>query len=172
MMCDMSTYNVAFTVVTDRVVDDEQARDVAGRWAAALGYELAMTSTSRDEPWLRVAALARGAADLEAARHGLDSALTEQGVEVCEYLAIEMLHETETQRRGQARAIPRMVNTAELAELAGLSVQRIYQYESERRNGRRTDFPAPVLDGYWLRTVGEHWARTRKTRPGPAPRMS
>jgi transcriptional regulator with XRE-family HTH domain len=60
------------------------------------------------------------------------------------------------------------VNAAELAELAGVTVQRIYQYESDRKAGRGT-FPAPALDGYWLRTVAEHWAKYRKTKPGPAP---
>jgi hypothetical protein len=63
------------------------------------------------------------------------------------------------------------VNAAELAELAGLSsVQRIYQLEAERKAGKRSDFPAPALEGYWLRSVGEHWAKTRKRTPGPAPR--
>ena len=50
------------------------------------------------------------------------------------------------------------------------AVQRIYDLESQRAAGKRDDFPAPALDGYWLRSVAEHWARTRRRSPGPAPK--
>jgi hypothetical protein len=75
------------------------------------------------------------------------------------------------QLRAQQATLPPMVTAAELAALAGVTVQRIYQCESERKASRRFDFPAPVLDGYWLRADAERWAATRKTTPGPVPQQ-
>jgi hypothetical protein len=174
-----TTYTATIAVTTDVHLDDEQARDVAARWATNSGFDLGMTSTSRDEPWLRVSGLVTAdetgdvspAQIVQAAAGNLRVELSTVGASVATWEAVEVWSQAELERRARRPAIPPMVNAAELAELAGLtSVQRIYQLEAERKAGKRTDFPAPVLDGYWLRSVGEHWAATRKRRPGPAPR--
>jgi hypothetical protein len=174
-MRDMSSYAVTIAVRTDVRLDDDTARDVAARWAATSSLDLGMTSTSRDEPWLRVSGRFTGLADADpvqlvqaAARH-LRIELRDAGATVREWDALEVLSDAELLRRAQRPAIPPMVDATAFADLAGLTRQRIYQYESDRRAGKRDDFPAPVIDGYWLRSVAEHWANTRRRKPGPAP---
>jgi predicted DNA-binding transcriptional regulator AlpA len=170
-------YSIALAVRTDVQLGDDAARDVAARWAAHGGFDLGMTSTSRDEPWLRVSGLVAAPADadpvqlVQSAVGQLRVELGEAGASVVEWETIEVIAEAEVLRRAQRPAIPPMVNPTEFAELAGLTRQRIYQYEADRRAGKRDDFPAPVLDGYWLRSVAEHWANTRRRQPGPAPRQ-
>ncbi len=192
----MSTYAVNLTVTTTLHFTDEQARDVARRWigrcatsvhlagpeqppgpdGTRTALQLLLTSTSRDEPWLHVSAAFTTDGDvrpddlLTGAMRELTDALLDAGAAVATWETVELLSQAEVDRRLARPAIPPMVNAGELAELAGISVQRIYQLESERAAGRRGDFPAPALDGYWLRSTAEHWARTRRTRPGPAPK--
>jgi len=181
MMCIMSDYSVAVTFTTDVRLGDDQIHDAVQRACWDAGLELAMTSTGRDDPWLRIAARTQPVPDGTPDRSvndaadvvsnmvaALGDALRDRGATITEWVAIEVVSEHEQMRRGRHRAIPPMVNAAELAELAGVTVQRIYQYESDRKAGRGT-FPAPALDGYWLRAVAEHWAKYRKTKPGPAP---
>lgn len=181
----MSTYNVTFTVTTDVQLNDEQVSSAVVRGCIDAGLNLVMPSTSRDEPWLRVSAVTQDVPEGTPASSVNDAsgvvsnvvaaftdALRDRGARITQWRSIEVQSEAEQMRREQQRVIPPMVNAAEFAELAGLTVQRIYQYESERKAGKRKDFPAPALDGYWLRTVGEHWAKTRKTKPGPARAMT
>ncbi len=170
----MSEYTITIAVTTDVQLDDDAARDVAARWAAAAGLDLGMTSTARDEPWLRVSALSdTDAPAVDVAQHAgqvLAAELRTAGATVQAWQAVEVLSGDEAERRARRPAIPPLVSAAELAELAGLkSVQRIYQLESERGAGKRDDFPAPVVPGYWLRAEAEHWAANRRTKPGPAP---
>lgn len=171
----MTTYTVTLAVTTDQHLDDDTARDVAARWAADAGFDLGMTSTSRDEPWLRVSAVV-DTADRAPAELGCDAgaalarAVLDAGAAVDRWETLEVLHEREVQRRARRPVLPPMVTAAELAGIAGVRVQRIYQLESERAGGKRADFPAPMLDGYWLRSAAEHWASTRRRKPGPAPR--
>jgi hypothetical protein len=165
-MHDMSNYAVTLAVRTDVQLDDDAARR----------HDLGMTSTSRDEPWLRVSGVTAGrtAAD-DLAQHAgqqLRAALRDAGAIVHEWEAVEIISEAEMRRRAQRPTIPPMVDATAFADLAGLTRQRIYQYESDRRAGKRDDFPAPALDGYWLRSVAEHWSSTRRRQPGPAPRRS
>lgn len=178
----MSTYSVAVAVTTDIHLSDDQGRDVAAAWAALMadmpganGFDLGMTSTSRDDPWLRVSGLVHGVErrlDVGDVQAALMAVLARAGATVVEWEALEVWSTAEMERRRRQPSIPPTVTAAELAALAGLkSVQRIYQYDSERKAGKRDDFPAPVLDGYWLRSVAEHWAATRKTRPGPAAKV-
>lgn len=133
-----------------------------------------MTSTSRDEPWIRVGGLAHdvaGRLDAGVIERLLGLEVSRVGATVLEWESLEVWSSAEIERRRRRPSIPPMVTAAELAAIAGLkSVQRIYQLESERKAGERDDFPAPALDGYWLRSVAEHWAATRKTKPGPAPK--
>jgi hypothetical protein len=87
--------------------------------------------------------------------------------------AIEAWSAAEVERGARRPAIPPMVKRPSSPSWPGLSsVQRIYQLEAERKAGRRSHFPAPALKGYWLRSVGEHWTKTQKTRLGPTPRTS
>lgn len=173
----MTTYSVTLSVHTDRQLSDEEACGLAACWADDCGFALCMTSTSHAESWLRVAALVTAgpttdlAATVQTAVGNLAVELGEVGAHVTAWETVEVLSAAEQQRRGEHRAIPPMVNCAELAELAGVTEQRIYQYESDRKAGRRDDFPAPELDGYWLRTVGEHWAAMWKPSPGPVGAM-
>jgi hypothetical protein len=128
-------------------------------------------STSRDEPWLRVSALTVRADVValgDVAQHAaamLSRELREVGASVDEWESVELLSEAEMRRRAQRPAIPPMVDATGFADLAGLTRQRIYQYESDRRAGKRGDFPAPVLDGYWLRAVAGRWSNTRRRKP-------
>lgn len=177
----MNTYTVTIAVTTDIHLDDDQARDVAARWATNSGFDLGMTSTSRDEPWLRVSALVTAAQTgdvspaqiVQSAEGNLRIELADVGASITTWETVEVWSQAELHRRGRRPAIPPMVNAAEFAELAGLSTrQRIYQLESERAAGKRDDFPTPVLDGYWLRSAAEHWAQTRRRKPGPAPRTA
>jgi len=180
-MGDMDTrisYVVTLTVQLDRVIDDEVARDVAARWATNSGFDLGMTSTSLDEPWLRasaglqVAPTADPAQVVTSAVGNLVVELRDAGHTVQAWRGVEVVSADEQARRGRARSMPDLVNPEQFAELTGLTRQRIYQYLSDRRGGKRDDFPDQVIDGYWLRSAAEHWARTRRTKPGPAPRSS
>ncbi|MHA6626931.1 hypothetical protein ACU61A_15960 [Pseudonocardia sichuanensis] len=178
------SYAVTLAVTTDIHLADEQARDVAARWAAAVakipgaaGFDLGMTSTSREDPWLRVSGLLHwtdnGLPDVALAAAMLEQELATAGAQVTEWEAVEVWSPAELQRRSGRPTIPPMVNAGEFAELAGYKTrQAIYQLESDRAAGKRADFPAPVLDGYWLRSAAEHWARNRRRKPGPAPRTA
>ncbi|GAA0897779.1 hypothetical protein [Pseudonocardia zijingensis] len=171
-------YSINLALRTDVQLDDDHARDVAARWAHNAGFDLGMTSTSRDEPWLRVSGLVSAPADLDPAQlvgtavRNLQIELSEVGAVVREWEAIEIVSEAELRRRAQRPVIPPMVNAEQFGELTGLTRQRIYQYLSDRRAGKRDNFPDQVIDGYWLRSTAEHWARTRRTNPGPAPRKA
>lgn len=173
-MSDMNTHILTLGVGLDRPIDEQAARDVAARWAARCGLALGVTSTGLDEPRLRVSGMATGD---EAPPRILDEAalelverLDEHGHEIVAWHTLEILDAAEVERRAAALRMPDVVNAEHLAALAGITRQRVYQLESERKAGRRADFPAPILEGYWLRTVAEHWASTRKTKPGPARR--
>lgn len=180
-MGDMNSrisYIATLTVQLDRVIDDEVARDVAARWATNSGFDLGMTSTSLDEPWLRVSAglQTTPAADpvqvVTSAVGNLVVELREVGHKVEAWRGVEIISADEQARRGRTRGMPEVVNAEQFAELAGLTRQRIYQYLTDRRAGKRDDFPDQILEGYWLRSAAEHWAKTRRTKPGPAPRSA
>jgi hypothetical protein len=132
-----------------------------------------MTSTSLDEPWLRVSGLDRSNPHAmhdgpAVAKANLVTALAGVGASVDQWQAVEIMAVEEVERRGRhRRAVPPMVSARKLAELAGITVQRIYQLDTERRSGKRDDFPAPAVDGYWLRAAADRWVRERRTRPGP-----
>jgi predicted DNA-binding transcriptional regulator AlpA len=172
------SYVVTLTVQLDRVIDDEVARDVAARWATNSGFDLGMTSTSLDEPWLRASAglqttpTADPVQVVTSAVGNLSIELREVGHKVEAWRAVEIISADEQARRGRTRGMPDLVNAEQFAELAGLTRQRIYQYLSDRRAGKRADFPEQVLDGYWLRSTAEHWATNRKRKPGPDPRSA
>lgn len=175
----MSTHILTIAVTTDILLADEDAITVAGEWAAATGLDLSMTSTSRDEPWLRVSGIhiaKDNGKPLETVLVGavaeLVIALGARGASVTSWDIIEAISGAELERRSRRPAIPPMVSAAELAEMAGVTPQAIYGYESARKTGkpRGEGFPAPALDGFWLKSTAEHWVRTRKTTRGPARR--
>lgn len=168
---------VTLTVGLALVIDDQVARDVAARWAARIRGDLGMTSTARDEGWLRVTAAVttgaggRGVAD-EAEAYLLDE-LHRVGHQVTAWHAVEVLTDDEHTRRARNRGMPRLVGAADFARLLGVSRQRVYQLEAKRKAGERADFPAPVLDGHWLAAEAEHYVnRVRRTASGPVPRAS
>lgn len=172
----MPTYVVSLAVSTDRQLSDEQAMQAARLWAQRADLTLGMTSTSRDEPWLRVQGMVSSAlspvARLAEAADELAGALRESGTRVAGWHAVELLDEDEVRRRSERPVIPSVYSAQQFADAAGLSRQRIHQYESDRKAGRRDDFPVSVLPGFWLQTEAEHWIRTRKTKPGPAPKTA
>jgi hypothetical protein len=173
----MATYIVSLAVNLDRHVSDEQAVQVGRGWAEGAGLVLGMTSTSRDEPWLRVQGM-RTDADVSAAELAQTAALAleEQaralGRTVVSWHAVEVLDEGEVRKRSERPVIPPVYTTEQFAEAAGLKRQRIHQYLSDLRAGKRDDFPDQALPGLWLRSEADHWIRTRRTKPGPAPKAA
>lgn len=182
-MDDMNEYNVTVTVTTDVRLDDAQLHDAITFTCVNADLEPAMISTDRDQPWVRISSITKpappevrpGSANtakdvIDNVVAALEDGLRDRGATIVSWDTIEVVALDEVERRGRNQQIPPMVTPAELAEMAGVTVQRIYQYESDRRAGRGPgSFPAPAIDGYWLKSVAEHWVRHRKTKPGPAP---
>lgn len=164
-----TSYAVNLAVTTDRHLTDEQARDVAAEWAADLRFDVGLTSTSRDDPWLRVSAACPdyyGAANLgQSAAAVLIDRLGRRGVAVEHWHVVEVLDGAEVARRASRPAIPPLVDAAAFAELCEVDRSRIYHLDKRRPDS----FPAPVLEGHWLRAEAEHYARTRPRKPGPVP---
>lgn len=175
----MNTYNISLRVRLDHTPAEEQAVAIARAWAAPANTTLAMTSASLDEPRIGIAGVVidddlDAVAALEQSAHRLVAELASAGFTVTEWDALEVHSPAETERRLQAATIPPMVSALEFAELCGFrGRQRIYDLEHERQKaatqGEQHAFPAPVVPGYWLRSVAEHYAATRKRKPGPAP---
>ncbi|MEV1295793.1 hypothetical protein [Pseudonocardia sp. NPDC049635] len=173
----MNHHTITLTVALDRPISDEQASDIATRWASTLAAELVMTSIARDEPWLRVSASASpDAVDVPSIASTAAAALIEEvthaGHQVTDWHAIEVLTDDEQRRRAATRGIPPLTDAQAFADLLGVKRQRIYQLLTERRGGKRDDFPLPVIEGYWLTSEAEHFARTRRTQPGPPARSA
>lgn len=173
----MTTYTLALRAQLDRIPTEDQALTIARTWATRTGFTLAMTSHYADEPALGVVgAVLDGdpAAAIETGMATLVDTLAEAGFTLSAWDAVELLSPAASQRRLEAGAIPPMVSTAELAEMCGVSTARIYELETERRKaadaGERHAFPKPVVQGWWLKTAAEHYASTRRRKPGPAPR--
>lgn len=164
---------VALAVTLDHDLGHDGALDVARAWAQGLGLAPGMTSWDGDRLALRVSGMAtpgvhsRGLAD-EAEAH-LWHVLRTAGATVVEQDSVEVLAPHVVEQRLARRALPPTVNAREFADLADVTPSRIRQLASQRRAGKRDDFPAELLEGHWLRSEAEHWARTRRTRPGPAP---
>ncbi|MBK1785122.1 hypothetical protein [Prauserella cavernicola] len=99
-----------------------------------------------------------------------EQTMAHHGFTVLSWESAEVLSEAETQRRIEAAAIPAMVSATEFAELCGITKQRIYELETERKKtveqGKTSRFPTPVVPGYWLRSAAEHYAKNRPRRPG------
>jgi predicted DNA-binding transcriptional regulator AlpA len=178
-MRDMTTYVVSLAVTLDRHLGEGQDVQVAKQWGEVAGLVVGMTSSRKDEPWLRVQGMVSTVTErpdvvqiVASATGNLAQVLREHGRLIDAWHAVEVLDEDEVRRRSERPVIPPVYSTQEFADAAGLSRQRIHQYASDRKAGKRDDFPAPILDGYWLRSEADHWASTRKTKPGPAPRAS
>jgi len=173
-------YTLTIRARLDRAPTEEQALAAARTWAGRLSFTLGMTSHHGDEPVLAVVAMLPDATDavvgIELATRGLIEVLAEAGFAVAAWEAIELLDPAAAQRRLDAASIPPMVSAQELADMCGVRVQRIYQLEAERQaaaeKGERHPLPKPVVPGYWLKAAAEHYAATRKRRPGPEPRAA
>lgn len=169
--------SITLTVLTDVHLTEPQAGAAAHAWAQNAGVALVMYSTDPDTPWLSVVGGIQtpDTADpvqlLGAAVRGLVLELGAVGAGVARWLGVELVDVDElNRRRGTDDALPATVDAGEFGELAGLTRQRIQQYESDRGAGKRADFPAPVLPGRWLRSDAALWAATRRTKPGPVPK--
>jgi len=103
-----------------------------------------------------------------------DRLVNSAGHALRDWVAVEILSEEEAERRSATAGVPPLISTAEFAELLGVTVQRVYELEHERRKadqvGREHIFPRPVVRGYWLRAVAERYAAIRRRKPGPAPK--
>jgi predicted DNA-binding transcriptional regulator AlpA len=110
---------------------------------------------------------------LTRAANCLVGVLAGHGYRVTGWDQVELTSDEVVAQRLHAVAMPDVVSVAEFAEKLGVTRQRVYQLESDRKAGRdNTGFPRPVLDGYWLRSQVETYRINRKTKPGPAPARS
>lgn len=176
----MNTYTITLRVQLDRAPSEGAAITIGRRWAERADTTLLGTTYSLDEPRIGVVgafeivdSVDRIIADLMAA---LVIVLDQHGHHVHGWDVIDLRTEAEARRQLDSAAVPPMVSAAELSELCGVTPARIYELESERKKaesrGERHAFPAPVVPGYWLKTMAETYAATRKRKPGPAPRSA
>jgi hypothetical protein len=168
----MSAMNLSLRAVVDRPINEVEAFRLGQRAVEGLG-QLASVST-RDERTVGLSVMVDTddpLAVLQQARDGLVAALAEAGWSVIGWEALQALSPAEVDRRLENATIPPMVNTASFAELCGVSRQRISELETFRRaaaaKGDAYPFPQPVVPGWWLRSVAEHYAQVRKRKPGP-----
>lgn len=171
----MSTYNITMHARLSHAPGDDVAILIGRRWAATVAAQLLGTTVRSGEPRIGVAA----AFDTHAPTTHLPrlvSALVEVlasfGLTVTRWDSVELVDGVEAQRRLTAAAVPPLVSAAQLAEMCGVSAQRIYELEGERRRADGPHpFPAPVVHGYWLESMARTYAATRKRKPGPAKRV-
>lgn len=100
----------------------------------------------------------------------VERAIRRAGIEARRTLAIEILDEEAVERRLAEPTIPPLVSTPEVAEILGVSRQRVHQLRS------LDTFPFPVLElatgPVWARAAVESFAETsRQRRPGRPPRV-
>lgn len=172
----MTMYSVTLRGRLDRVPGDEVGPAVGRRWAEQGGAMLASTTYGIDAHRFGVVGAVRDVDDpigLVAEQAGvLVDVLAGFGLTMQSWEMAEVADEAEINRRLNTPSIPPMVSAAELAALCGVSTQRIYELDGDRRKaeeqGGRHAFPAPVVPGYWLKTMAETYAATRKRKPGPA----
>lgn len=162
---------VVLAATVDHDLGEDGALDVARRWARLADVTPGMTAWDGDRLALRVSGMARDYPPLTPARvcEALHRAAREAGAAVQTWDSVEVLAPHVVEQRLARRAIPPTVDAATFAALAGISTSRLRHLAVQRRAGERADFPAELLPGHWLRTEAEHWARTRRTRPGPPP---
>lgn len=165
----MNTWNITVTATLDRPPADFDAyrlgREIAGAELLAATVHDARysvhTRTEAYEPAGEVARLTR----MFAAR------LAHEGFSIVRWEAVECLSADEVDRRLASASMPPLVSAEELAELCGVTKQRVYELEGERRKraaaGEVYPFPTPVVPGWWLQSAAKHYAATRKTKPGP-----
>jgi hypothetical protein len=168
----MTTWHLSVTVATDRPVTDDDARRIShlqgADQVAMNGNRLTLAAT------VDVVDVASPLHVLQAHCDGLTAALAATGYQLVDILAVEALTPSEVERRLATAGIPPMIDVKAFAQLCGVATQRIYELETERRKataeGRSHPFPPPVVPGWWLRSAAEHYAQTRRTKPGPAPK--
>lgn len=179
----MTTYNVTVAATLDREPSEADAARV-GKLVA--GEELLMVSVHGRRISVAMSteglALDRGlgphqvpTAILERAWSNLLTEAANAGYSAEQPEALEILSQAETDRRLQTASLPPMVSTAQLAEMCGVTTQRIYELETARKKaaaaGELHELPAPVVPGWYLKAAAERYAATRKRKPGPAPRI-
>lgn len=170
---------ITIAVRLDRPMHDDAALPLARAWAADSDLVGGMCSHGPDGTY-SVSGMtpAPEAADpvlpgrLARAASLLAAVLAGHGYRILGWDSVELLSEDAVNKRLRAAAMPDVVNADQFAELLDVTRQRVYQLEADRKAGRREDFPRPVLDGYWLRSMAERYAATRRTAPGPAPKAA
>jgi hypothetical protein len=82
-------------------------------------------------------------------------------------IAVEIVSETEHQRRAQAYTMPELMSAAEIADALGISRQRVHQLRST------AGFPEPLADlrggAVWDAAAVRKFARTWQRKPGRPP---
>lgn len=120
-----------------------------------------------------VAELAPAAVPLAGSRaaQSVQTSLASLGVRVMSWTTVEVLVQHELRRRARSRRFPELISAAEFAGLCGLSRNRIYGLEAERRRaadrGDTHPFPPAIVPGWWWRVTAEVYARRRRGDPTP-----
>lgn len=168
----MTTWNLTLTAALDREPTQGDAYQL-GRLAAGDHFLSVVTHGSMFS-LLATAEADDPIAALRTSSERLTTVLAENGYSVRDWQAMECLTSEETDRRLSAARFPELVNSEQFAAIMGVSRQRVHDLETERRaaaeRGETHPFPAPVVPGWWVKAGAELYARTRKRKPGPAPR--
>lgn len=169
----MEPWNITLSATLDRPVPQHEAFALGQRIAgdsllSVVVHDSRFATQSAHE-------IADPVALVAAAPGVFTEKLAEAGYTVKAWEAIECLSGDETERRLESSSIPPLINAKEFAALCGFtSHQRIYELETERRKaaeeGRPHPFPTPVVPSWWIKTAAERYAKTRKRKPGPAPK--
>jgi predicted DNA-binding transcriptional regulator AlpA len=173
------SHAITLSVRLDRPMPADAAMPLSRTWAADSALIGGMCSYGPEGTY-SVTGMLRDdtpAADLPGrlarAANLLASVLAGHGYRVTDWDSVELLSDDAVNQRLRSVSMPDVVSVAEFAEELGVTRQRIYQLESDRKAGRdTTGFPRPVLDGYWLRSQVETYRLNRKAKPGPAPKAA
>lgn len=177
-MSNSSPHVITLAVRLDRPVPETRALPLAQEWAEAAALDGGMASYGSEVPTLRVQGMVRPEDVLPEedrdplswpqllanTAQRLTTVLAKAGFRIVAWDAAEVLSEAEVNKRLEAMSFPDVVNASEFARMLDVVRQRVYQLEADRKAGRdKTGFPRPAIDGYWLRTMAETYAKKRAT---------
>lgn len=165
----MSTWNLTLRATLDSAPGDDEAIRLGKRIA---GKRIAIVSTNEER--FRVTAVVDADNPMEALGEFVDTfgrVVPEAGYGLVRWDGLEALSPAESEQRLDRTDTPPTVSAATLAKMCGVSRQRIYELEAQRRKasdaGQSHPFPAPVAPGWWSYGPARYYAATRKRRPGP-----
>lgn len=167
-MVAMTKWNLSVRATLDRAMNDQDGlalglqigRDAGQTVFASVSSQLFGLSTVVEDQG------GDGLAALGEFRDLVAEQLAQAGYVVVAWEALEVRTPAETERRIETASVPPLVNTEQFAGLLGVSRQRVSELESERRAGKRGDFPSPMVPGWWIRAAAERYAQTRQSTPG------